>query len=475
MNRYDDPHWYEEQQPNANQLPSQQPAHNDFDNYPFLPAENTPTQSTQNPPRSRLQRSLGRIIGIPALVIVGFLVGWFGHQYFSDSYAFSTQSQQSKAYEQLFDQAWAQVDQNYVDRKDINYQQMSYAAINAMVTTLGDTGHSRFMTPQEVQTENQQLSGTYTGVGIYLQQDPTTKQLIVTAPIPGSPAAKAGIKHGDIITAVNGVSTTGKDINSVSALIQGKSGTTVTITVKRAGDAQPLNLKMTRAQIEAPNVTMDYISSSHTADIQIVQFADGVSGQVKTDVEQAKKEGATNIVLDLRDNPGGYLNEAVNTVSLFVGSGNVLLEQDSTGQRTPVPVNGHPIDTTTPMVVLVNGNSASAAEITAGALKDNHRATIIGETTFGTGTVLEPFQLADGSQLLLGTQEWLTPDGQFIRRDDATHYRGGITPNQTVAMSAKNEEILPTQISEDHMTLQQLINGNDPQLSAALKFLTKQK
>lgn len=467
MNRYDDPSWDEEQQ-NTHSSSPQQPAYSDFNSQYAM---NNGTYSQQPPPPVQdrdYRRMVRQILVVAALLIIAFLGGWFSHQVFGNSF---NQNDKSRAYAQLFQQAWTTIDQNYVDRKAVDYQKMSYAAIQAMVDSLHDTGHTRFLTPTEVQAENQQLSGTFTGVGLYLHQDKTSKQLIVTSPIPGSPAEKAGFKPGDVIIAVNGVNTTGKDLAAVKSLIQGKAGTSVAITVQRSGLSQPITIHVTRAEIKVPNVIMHYIAQDHIAHIQIVQFADGVSEQLKNALNQAKKMGATKIILDLRDDPGGYLNEAINTASDFVKSGNVLLEQDSTGQRTPVPVTGNTIDTTDPIVILENSNTASAAEIVTGALKDNHRATVIGDpATFGTGTVLQEFPLADGSAILLGTQEWLTPDGQFIRDK-------GITPSSpglVVKLDPNTSPLTPEDENAGNMTEQQILNGGDAQLVKAIRFLEAQ-
>jgi carboxyl-terminal processing protease len=474
VSRYDDPRWYEEQ--HADPASPPQPAYDDFDQYPY-PLHSQPNNSNGHVPHytvearmtdkvQQLRRVFGQIIALIALVVVAFLGGWFSHQYLSNSF---NANNQSKSYEQLFQQAWSTIDQNYVDRKAVNYKTMSYAAIQAMVDSLKDKGHTRFLTPDQVKSENQQLSGKFTGVGIYLRQDPKTKNLIITAPIPGSPAEKAGIKHGDIILAVDGKSVAGKDVNGVSSLIKGSAGTSLTLTIKRAGVQQPLNIRMVRAEINVPNVVMHYIAQDHIAHIQVVQFTDGISGQIKDTINKAKSMGAKKIILDLRDNPGGYLNEAINTDSLFMKNGNVLLEQDSSGKRTPQSVNGNPIDTTIPIVVLVNGNSASAAEIVTGGLQDNGRAYVIGEQTFGTGTVLQQFNLSDGSAILIGTQEWLTPKGKFIRGTDTTH--GGITPNMTVTLGSNASPLLPNDENASNMTLQQILTSGDTQLAAAIKYL----
>ena len=434
---------------------------------------NNDAYSQQPPPtddrENRVRRRFGELLVVIALLVIAFLGGWFGHQFFGDSF---NQSDKSKAYEQLFQQAWTTIDQNYVDRKAVDYQKMSYAAIQAMANSLQDKGHTRFLTPADVQSENQQLSGTFTGVGLYLRQDKTTKQLIITSPIPGSPAERAGFKPGDIIIAVNGTSTAGKDIAAVSSLIQGKAGTSVAITVQRSGVEQPITIHVNRAEIKVPNVIMHYIAEDHIAHIQIVQFADGVSSQLKEAITQARKLGATRIILDLRDDPGGYLNEAINTASEFIKSGNVLLEQDSSGHRTPVAVTGNPIDTSDSIVVLTNSNTASAAEIVTGALKDNHRAAVIGDpATFGTGTVLQEFPLADGSAILLGTQEWLTPNGQFIRDK-------GITPSSpdlVVKLGPNAFPLSPTDENAANMTEQQILNSSDAQLVKAINYLKGSK
>jgi carboxyl-terminal processing protease len=467
VSRYDDPSWYEEQ--HADPANPAQPAYDDFDqhlrynetNYANSRGDGRVLEPYERASESRFRRIVGQLLVLIALVIIAFCAGWFSHQYYVNSF---DANDQSKAYAQLFQQAWSTVDQNYVDRKNVNYKNMSYAAIQAMVDSLKDKGHTRFLTPDQIKNENQQLSGKFTGIGIYLRQDQTTKQLIITGTIPGSPAAKVNFKRGDVIIAVNGTDVKGKDVDSVSSLIQGQEGTSVAITVQRPGSSQPITIPVKRAVIQVPNVIMHYIAESHIADIQIVQFSDGTSNQLKDALTQAKKMGATKIILDLRDNPGGYLNEAVNTASLFMKNGTVLLEQDSSGKRTPVLVNDNTVNTTDSMVILINGNTASAAEIVSGALHDNQRAILIGETTFGTGTVLQQYTLSDGSALLLGTQEWLTPKGNFIRDK-------GIMPNITVKLPANASPLTPGDENNGNMTLEQIMKSGDTQLIAAIKYL----
>ena len=475
MSSYDDPRWYEQEpaQHHTNTPSSNGQESDDIPTSIFNTHEPAPDQTAQSqkpplfPPREapkpekRIHGIIRQIVILTAIVAIAFLAGWFSHQLVTSNFNASTPS---RSYLSLFDQAWNIVDQNYVDRKAVNYQQMSYQAIQAMLGVLHDTGHTRFLTPADVQSENQSLSGTFTGIGIYLSQDAKTKQVIITATVPGSPAEKAGFKRGDVITAVNGTNVAGKDIPTISKLIQGPVNTSVSITIMRPSTNKTLTIKVTRAVINVPNVIMHYITQDHIADIQIVQFSDGVSSQLKDALTLAKKEGATKIILDLRDDPGGYLTEAINTASEFIPSGNVLLEQDSTGQRTPAAVTGNTVNTTSPIVVLVNKNTASAAEIVSGALQDHKRAIIMGVTTFGTGTVLQEYPLSDGSAILLGTQEWLTPNGHFIRNL-------GITPNITVQPGKNNIEITPNVENQSNMSEQQILNSGDSQLNAAIHYL----
>ncbi len=416
MSSYDDPRWYEEpEQDNIHPSLRQHPTSDDFN--PPPPVERSGSnafmqhgateQGFYSAPKQRYTRVFTRAVLIITLLAVAFLGGWFGHQSFTNTFISSSQSQ---SYANLIQQAWSDIDQNYVDRKAVNYQQMSYQAVRAMLDVLHDKGHTRFLTPADVRSENQQLSGTFTGIGIYLRQD----------------------------------------------------------TVQRPSTQQTLTIKVIRAQIMVPNVVLHYISEDHIAHIQIVQFAEGVADQLRTTLKQAQKLGATSIILDLRDDPGGYLQEAVDTTSEFIAHGNALLEQDSKGQRTAYPVNGNPVNTSIPIIVLVNSNTASAAEIVSGALQDYNRGIIIGEKTFGTGTVLEEFSLSDGSAILLGTREWLTPKGHFIR--DL-----GINPNIQVVLSAKVVPLTPDDENAGHLTEQQILKSGDTQVVAAIHYLEAHK
>lgn len=463
--RYDDPRWYEQSEKHDQQaLPPV--AHSDESADPSqVPPTATEDAQVLVVPTVNNRRGrhiFAQVVITLAFMTLAFLGGWFAHQ----AYTANTLSSPSQKYLSLFEQAWQTVDQNYVDRKAVNYKQMSYDAIQAMLSELGDTGHTRFLTAQDVQSEQQQLSGSYAGIGVYVQQDPKTKNIAILSTIAGAPAAQAGLKAGDILTKVNGKSVAGLDFTTqVQPLIEGQAGTQVTITIKRPSNGQTITFTVKREQIQVPNVLIHYIPQDHIAQIQIVQFSNGVSDQLKTAILQAKKDGATKLILDLRNNPGGYLQQAINTASEFMAKGTVLIEQDSSGHQTKSEVTGETVDTGIPMVVLVNKNTASAAEIVAGSLQDNGRAVIMGTTTYGTGTVLQEFDLSDGSAILLGVDEWLTPKGKFIRGN-------GISPSAglTVNMDATNV-LTPDVEDQNNMTLAQIMGSKDVQLIAAINYL----
>jgi carboxyl-terminal processing protease len=198
--------------------------------------------------------------------------------------------------------------------------------------------------------------------------------------------------------------------------------------------------------------------------VRIAGFSQGVTNDLRQALTALEQQGLTHIVLDLRNNPGGLLNEAVATASQFLSSGTVLLVRDAHGTTTPVPVQKHGVAPGLPLVVLINQGTASAAEIVAGALQDAHRAVLVGETTFGTGTVLKPFPLSDGSALMLAIEEWLTPHGRVI-------WHQGIAPDVVVALTPPATPLLPD--TERTITAAQLQASDDRQLLHAVDLVTQ--
>jgi carboxyl-terminal processing protease len=361
----------------------------------------------------------------------------------------------------LVQEAYDMIQRVYVDRTAIQPTQLEYGAVGGMVDALGDTGHSRFLSPAMVKQESQLTQGQFEGIGVEVQ----TKNgaIVVVAPIDGTPAQRAGLRPGDIITRVNGRDITGLPLDQVVGMILGPTGTSVTLTIMSPDDGQTRDVTLVRARIAMQNVTWHQLPGTTIAHLRIAAFSQGVSNDLKKALTEIKAQGMTGIILDLRSDPGGLLDEVINVASQFLKSGNVLLERDAQGKTTPVPVQPESAVTDLPMVVLINGGTASAAEILAGALQDAHRATLEGETTFGTGTVLSQFRLSDGSALLLATQEWLTPAGRVI-------WHQGISPDVTSSLEKNATPLLPE--GESGMTAVQLQASGDTQLLRALDLLT---
>ena len=362
----------------------------------------------------------------------------------------------------LYNEALQIIKQNFVGRASITDQQLLYGSIKGMVDSLGDTGHSTFLTPSEYAAFQASLKASVAGIGVVLGNE--SGAFKVDKVISGSPAATAGVKAGDQITAVDGASTDGLTLDQVGAEIRGTAGTKVTITVIHLGDTSPVEIPITRANIDVPLVDWGMVPGTHVADIALAEFSTGAADQVQSAITAAQKAGATSIVLDLRGNPGGYASEAQEVASEFLTSGVVYIQQDANGNDVKENVDTGRTHTSLPLVVLVDHDSASSSEIVAGALQDSSRAKIVGEPTFGTGTVLQQFTLSDGSVLILGTAWWLTPDGHRI-------FGVGIKPDQTVAMPSGALPIDPTDLGT--MTASQLSSSGDAELLAAVSDLSK--
>ncbi len=325
----------------------------------------------------------------------------------------------------LIEEAWNTINRIYVDREAIQGRELTYGAISGMVDALGDTGHSRFLSPEMVQAENSFTEGQFEGIGVEVQVE--NGQLTVVAPLDGSPAQKAGIEPGDVIEKVNGEEITGLPLEEVVSKIKGPAGTRVDLTVIKndSGSAQDITLE--RARIPLDNVNWNPVPGTTVAYVRISAFTRGVGEELKKALQEAKNQHMQSVVLDLRNNPGGLLQEAVTVASQFLADGAVMQQKDASGDVSMLKVQPGGAATDLPLVVLINKGSASASEIVAGAMQDSRRASLVGETTFGTGTVLNQFNLSDGSALLLATQEWLTPAGRVI-------WHKGIEPDQPVSL-----------------------------------------
>ncbi len=353
------------------------------------------------------------------------------------------------------------IQQHFADRTTLQSTNLTYGALTGMVDALGDTGHSRFMTPDMVAQEARQISGEFDGIGALLNVNAEGNPVIL-APMDNSPAQRAGLHPGDIILEVNGQDVSHASLNDVVQKVIGPAGTNVTLTLRDPKTNVVRKVTITRAKIIVQNVTWQMLPGTKIAHVRVAEFSNNVTKDLVNALQQAKDQGAKGILLDMRNNPGGLLNEAIGVTSQFVGSGNVLQTKDAQGNVSNIAIEKGGIATDIPMVVLINGGTASAAEITAGAIQDYSRATLIGEKTFGTGTVLNQFRLPDGSAMLLATEMWLTPKGRVI-------WHQGISPDVTVPLPTDITPLVPE--AERTMTADQLQNTPDVQLKKGLDLL----
>ena len=342
-----------------------------------------------------------------------------------------------------FWQAWELVHQNYVDQP-VDNTKLVQGAISGMMDALGDP-HSGYWTPQETTDATMAMQGAYDGIGAYV--DTRGDYLTITKTIPGYPAEKAGLQTGDQIIAVDGQDVTGSDPDLVRMTkVMGPAGTEVHLTILRTGVEQPLEFTITRAHIVIPSVTSK-MQDNNIAYIQVTVFGDTTTSDFHNQLSQLMAQNPSGIILDLRDNGGGYLNSGVSVASEFIDSGVILYEQSGDGNRTEYPAVSGGLATTIPLVVLVNGNTASASEIVSGAIQDVGRGQLVGVLTYGKGSVQNWIPLSDGGTARITIAKWLTPNGRTIDKI-------GLTPDVVVTM-----------------TQDDTIAGRDPQLEAALQLL----
>jgi carboxyl-terminal processing protease len=361
---------------------------------------------------------------------------------------------------QLLSEASDLIHRFYVDRVAERPPALTYGAIGGMVDALGDTGHSRFLSPLMVKEMAEIQRNKFQGIGAEVQSK--GGHILIVAPLDGSPAQRAGLKPGDIILQVDSQDVTGQPLDQVVKEISGPAGSSVTLTILTPAIGQSRQVTLTRAMFQIHNVTWHILPGTKIVQLRIAAFDKDVGSDLRKTLFEIKKEPVTGLVLDLRNNPGGLLDQAVDCASQFLKGGNVLLEKNARGVEQPVRAKPGGEATEIPLVVLVNGGTASGAEIVAGALRDAHRASLVGETTFGTGTVLSEFKLADGSALLLAIEEWLTPSGEVI-------WHRGIAPNVVVALAPGASPVFPE--AERTMSVKQLQDSGDAQLLRALELL----
>jgi carboxyl-terminal processing protease len=322
-----------------------------------------------------------------------------------------------------FTNVYSIVEQNYAEKLDADKTDKAIydGAIPGMLHTLDP--HSNFYDPKAFAQMREDQHGKYYGVGMQIQPQPDkdgATKIVVLAPFEGTPSFKAGIRPGDVIVSIDGKSTAGMDSTAVASLLKGPKGTHVSVTMDREGAAQPLVFDLVRDDIARPSVDLAFLVRPGIGYIRVTSFIETTSREVGEALDKFQTAGdLKGLVLDLRGNPGGLLNEAVNMSDKFLQKGQIVVSQH--GRAFPDQVyrasHGEQGPDKYPIVVLVNRNTASAAEIVSGALQDHDRALIVGETTFGKGLVQTVFQITENTGLALTTYHYYTPSGRLIQRN----------------------------------------------------------
>jgi carboxyl-terminal processing protease len=361
----------------------------------------------------------------------------------------------------LFVEALRAVQDDYFDQESVDPEEQTYGAIKGMIDSLGDEGHTRFLSPEEVEKSREAVSSTYVGIGVRLEEK--EDEIVVKASMDGSPAEETGIQSGDILVAVDGESVKGEEFEEIGQRIRGPEETYVDLTVLR--DEEEREFTVERAELEMPVSSWGLIPGTDVAHLRLSTFSENSAEKLDGELVEAQSAGAERFLLDLRDNPGGLVEQAEEMAALFLPAGSgVYIRKDADGseEETTVPEDNEPLDA--PVVVLINEGSSSSAEIVAGALRDNGRAQVVGETSFGTGTVLSEYPLSDGSAILLGVAEWLTPNGDSIRG-------AGIEPDVEVELEEDQEPNTPNET--EGLTREEIFE-EDAQLERAFEILRQE-
>ncbi|OGK33698.1 hypothetical protein A3E10_03205 [Candidatus Roizmanbacteria bacterium RIFCSPHIGHO2_12_FULL_37_23] len=400
------------------------------------------------------------------LLLISLVIALFGAGYRMGEYRTQKELRQKPAYNYtvsnidegntrnidfaLFWETWNALEENYVDKTKLDPKVLYYGAIKGMVSSLGDS-YTFFLTPEENQQSKDDLGGKFEGIGAELGLK--NNQIVIVTPLKNSPAEKAGVRAGDIILEVDGKSTEGWTLNQAVSEIRGPKGEPVLLTLLRIDEEIEISIK--RDQINIPFVELEF--EKDVAVIELTRFGDNTNklwDQTVSAINQRIRQGTVKgVVLDMRGNPGGFLDGAVYIASEFLPQGKIIVKQqyaNDTKEEYTVERRGKLLDI--PLVVLINEGSASASEIVAGALRDHERATLVGQKTFGKGSVQQALDLSEGAGVHITISKWILPDGEWINDK-------GIEPSVKVKNTV-----------EDGNTLSR---ESDIQLNRAIELLRK--
>lgn len=364
--------------------------------------------------------------------------------------AFSDSAPAPDANMGTFWQVWNTLEEHFVHAstsKEVTTEDRVWAAAAGLVESYDDP-YTVFLVPEDAEIFEEDISGNFEGVGMEIGLN-ETGDITVISPLPNTPAEQAGLLPGDVIVAIDGNLTSEMTIDGAVKHIRGEKGSIVTLTVVREGEAEPLEIGVVRDTINIPTVITNIVDDVFV--IQLFNFSAVAEAKFQGALREFAQSGHEKLIIDLRGNPGGFLDSAVNIASYFLDTGKVVVREDF-GENQDERLyrsSGRDLRHFAPeeLVVLVNGGSASASEILAGALQEHGVATVIGSQTFGKGSVQELIDFRDGSSLKVTVARWLTPEGTSISH-------GGLTPDIVVEMTPEDREA-----------------GRDPQLESALEFL----
>ena len=332
----------------------------------------------------------------------------------------------------------AMIKQKYIG--EVDEEQMIEGAIKGFVEGLGDP-YTEYLPKEEMAEFTEETSGQYVGIGVYLTNDKTTNTILVVGIMNGSPALDAGMQAGDIIEKVNDVTYTGETMDDAIKVLKGEEGTSAKVTVLR--DGKEIDLTVTRKKITVEHVSSNMVEDN-IAYLQVDSFDSGVAELFKNKITDIKNQGAKGIIIDLRSNGGGIVDEATGIADLFLKKGETILITKSKTENEQLTVSKNdPIIEDIPVIVLVNEGTASASEILAGALKDKYpNTTIVGMKTYGKGVIQTLYSLSDGSGLKITTEEYYTPNHNKINKE-------GITPDVEVDLTKNSEGKYETEFDKD--------------------------
>lgn len=345
----------------------------------------------------------------------------------------------------LFWDTWDLVSKEYVDKKALDPQKMYYGAIQGMVAAIGDP-YTVFLPPESQKNAKEELGGSFEGVGIQLGFN-KEKRLVVIAPLKGTPAERAGIQAGDLILKIGEKDTSGITLPDAVSLIRGPKGSKVDLEVYHEGDDKPTPVSLQRDTIVVKSVEFEAKrtpAGKKVAYIKLSRFGERTFDEWKQVVSETLSSASEGVILDLRNNPGGFLDGAVFIGSEFIEKGDVVLQESANGQKKSFPVNRQGKLLKLPLVVLINKGSASASEIVAGAIQDYKRGQLVGEQSFGKGTIQEAQDLPSSTGIHITTAKWLTPNGRWV-------HNSGLAPDIKVELKKEQGDSDIAQPKDDQV------------------------